>query len=81
MKKDFFVVVVTILLLSLFSCGTTSPSSKNSPDWAGIYTSTGIVVFDGDNYVERANGRARVTLNADETYTEEYQYIHHIGQI
>jgi len=68
MKKDFFVVIVTLLLLNLLSCGTTSHNSRNSSDWAGIYTGV----------IPSANGEGinvKFTLNTDETYTVEYQYI------
>jgi uncharacterized lipoprotein NlpE involved in copper resistance len=68
MKKNFFGVVVTILLLNLLSCATTSHNSRNSVDWAGVYT--GVIPSAGGMGIN-----VKFTLNADETYTVEYQYI------
>jgi uncharacterized lipoprotein NlpE involved in copper resistance len=68
MKKNFFVVVLTFLLLNLLSCATTSHNSRNSSDWAGVYIGV----------IPSASGmgiNVKFTLNADETYTIEYQYI------
>jgi uncharacterized lipoprotein NlpE involved in copper resistance len=68
MKKNLFVVVAALFLLSFFSCGTTSRSMENPPDWAGIYT--GVIPSAGGMGIN-----VKFTLNADQTYTVEYQYI------
>jgi uncharacterized lipoprotein NlpE involved in copper resistance len=68
MKKSFFFLFTFLLLLSFISCGTTGRDSGKSSDWAGIYTGvTPAADAEGIN--------VKVTLNADETYTVEYQYI------
>ena len=68
MKRDFFAVVLTLFLLNLFSCGTTSHNSRNSIDWAGVYK--GVIPSAGGEGIN-----VKFTLNTDETYTVEYQYI------
>ena len=79
MKKNIFGVVATLLLLNFISCGTTSRGSGDSPettshssrdslDWAGIYT--GVIPSAGGMGIN-----VKFTLNTDETYTVEYQYI------
>jgi len=68
MKKNLIITVVTLLLLTFLSCGTTSHNARNSLDWAGIYTGV----------IPSASGEGinvRVTLNTDRTYAVEYQYI------
>ena len=68
MKKNLFAVVATLLLMNVLSCGTTSQNVENSLDWAGIYTGV-IPSADGEGI------NVSITLNTDETYTIEYQYI------
>jgi len=73
MKKHLGIVVATFLLLSFLSCAktsqnATSQNAKNSLDWAGIYTGV----------IPSASGmgiNVKFTLNTDETYTVEYQYV------
>ena len=72
MKKRF-ILVATFLLLSFLSCektsqNATSHNSRNSLDWAGIYT--GVIPSAGGEGIN-----VRITLTTDETYTVEYQYI------
>ena len=66
--KKHLIAVVTILLLSFLSCGTTSHNARNSLDWAGVYT--GVIPSAGGEGIN-----VRITLNAGQTYTAEYQYI------
>ena len=68
MKKNFFVMVLILFLLNFLSCGTTSHNSRNSVDWAGIYT--GVIPSAGGDGIN-----VKFTLNTDETYTVEYQYV------
>jgi len=68
MKKNLLVVVAVFLLLNFLSCTKTSHNSKNSLDWAGIYT--GVIPSAGGMGIN-----VTFTLNTDETYTVEYQYI------
>jgi uncharacterized lipoprotein NlpE involved in copper resistance len=68
MKKSFFVLVISLLALNFISCGTTSRNSGNSSDWAGIYTGI-IPAADAEGI------NVKITLNTDETYKLEYQYI------
>ena len=68
MKKNLFTAVITILLLSFLSCASTSSNSGNSTDWAGVYT--GIIPSAGGMGIN-----VKITLNADETYKVEYQYV------
>ena len=68
MKKNFFAVVFPLLLLNLLSCATTSHNSKNSLDWEGLYIGV----------IPSASGmgiNVNLTVNIDETYTIEYQYV------
>ena len=68
LKKSLFAVVATFLLLNFVSCEKTKQNSEKSLDWAGIYTGV----------TPSASGmgiNVRVTLDADETYTVEYQYV------
>ena len=67
MKRNFFTAAAFLLLIFL-SCGTANRGLGNSSDWAGIYTGV----------IPSASGmgiNVKFTLNADETYTAEYQYI------
>jgi uncharacterized lipoprotein NlpE involved in copper resistance len=68
MKKSFFVIVISLLLLNFISCGTMSRNSGKASDWAGIYT--GVIPAASAEGIN-----VRITLNADETYTMEYRYI------
>jgi len=68
MKKSLFAVLATLLLLNFISCEKTRHNSKNSLDWAGIYT--GVIPSAGGMGIN-----VKVTLDTDETYTVEYQYI------
>ena len=68
MKKSIFAAVIVLLLLTFLSCVKTSQTSKNSLDWAGIYT--GVIPSAGGEGID-----VKFTLNADETYTVEYRYI------
>jgi uncharacterized lipoprotein NlpE involved in copper resistance len=61
MKKNLLGVVAALLVLNLFSCAT-------QDHWAGVYT--GIIPSASGEGIN-----VRITLNADETYTVEYQYI------
>jgi uncharacterized lipoprotein NlpE involved in copper resistance len=61
MKKSFFAIVSSLLLLSFISCETT-------PDWVGIYAGV-IPAADAEGI------NVKITLKTDETYTVEYQYI------
>ena len=68
MKKSLFAVLTVLLLLTFLSCVRTSHNSRNSLDWAGIYT--GVIPSAGGMGIN-----VKVTLNTDETYTVEYQYV------
>jgi len=68
MRKIFFITVAALLLLNFLFCRTTSHNSKNSLDWAGIYT--GVIPSAGGEGIN-----VRITLGLDQTYTVEYQYI------
>jgi len=69
MKKNLLGVVAAFLLLNLLSCASTSShNSRNSLDWAGIYN--GVIPSAGGEGID-----VTITLNADETYTIEYQYV------
>jgi uncharacterized lipoprotein NlpE involved in copper resistance len=60
MKKGFFLLVTAFLLFGFISC--------SNSDWAGIYTGV-IPAADAEGiYV-------KITLNTNETYKVEYQYI------
>ena len=73
MRKNICGVVIILLAASFLSCEKTNRSpgnsiARNSIDWAGVYTGV----------IPSASGmgiNVRFTLNADETYTVEYQYI------
>ena len=68
MKKNLFVLVAVLVLLNFISCDKTKQSSENSSDWAGIYT--GVIPSTGGMGIN-----VKFTLNTDETYMVEYQYI------
>jgi uncharacterized lipoprotein NlpE involved in copper resistance len=68
MKKNMFLLVISLLLLSFISCGTTSSNSGKSSDWAGVYT--GVIPAASAEGIN-----VKITLNTDETYKVEYQYI------
>jgi uncharacterized lipoprotein NlpE involved in copper resistance len=68
MKKNLFAAVAVFLFFNFLSCVTTSHNSRNSSDWAGIYT--GVIPSAGGMGIN-----VRITLNTDETYKVEYQYI------
>jgi uncharacterized lipoprotein NlpE involved in copper resistance len=61
MRKSLFAIIATLLLLSFISCG-------NSSNWAGTYA--GIIPAADTEGIN-----VKITLNADKTYSVEYQYI------
>jgi uncharacterized lipoprotein NlpE involved in copper resistance len=74
-KKTFFVFFLAAILIisGLGSCATnkgidSAHNSKNSLDWAGVYTGT----------TPSASGsgiNVRLRLNSDQTYTLSYDYL------
>jgi uncharacterized lipoprotein NlpE involved in copper resistance len=66
MKKSFLALVASFLLLGFISCGTTG--AGNSSDWAGTYT--GVIPAASAEGIN-----VSITLNANETYALNYQYI------
>jgi len=76
MKKFIFIMIPALLILNLFSCGKTieTHNSRNSLDWAGVYS--GIIPCadcEGINVL--------ITLNSDETYKMSYHYIDKGGDV
>jgi copper homeostasis protein (lipoprotein) len=71
-KKTLLVSLLMIILIisGLGSCATidNAHNSKNSLDWAGVYTGT-IPAADGEGI------NVRLRLNSDQTYTLSYDYI------
>jgi uncharacterized lipoprotein NlpE involved in copper resistance len=61
MKKSFFAIIASLLLLNFISC-------ENSSNWAGTYAGV-IPAADAEGI------NVKITLNADKTYSVEYQYI------
>jgi uncharacterized lipoprotein NlpE involved in copper resistance len=79
MKKRFFAIIATLLLLSVYSCKTDKATKTTKPapdmhtaeimfDWNGIYAGV-IPAADGEGI------NVKITLNNDKTYAVEYQYI------
>ena len=73
MNKKVFIVFSFVAVLGLVSCLSNkgpdnAHNSKNSLDWAGVYTGT-IPAADGKGI------DVRLRLNADQTYTLSYDYI------
>jgi len=73
-KKSLVVLLmVAMLIFGLASCVSTggindAHNSRNSLDWAGVYTGT-IPAADGDGI------NVRLRLNQDETFVLQYEYL------
>jgi uncharacterized lipoprotein NlpE involved in copper resistance len=68
MKKSILIVLLALLSINFFSCGTSNKNLKNSLDWAGVYTG---VIPGADS--EGIN--VEMILNNDGTYKITYHYI------